>query len=134
MEDKRKHYLRTKAWRDSHRHPCAVCGKPIQEQSTYCAACKHRGERGPSWNGGTTITGDGYRRVFLPDHPDANQRGYVLEHRLVMERHLGRTLLPTEVVHHINGDKLDNRIENLMLFSDTSGHRQHHVCAAKGKA
>jgi hypothetical protein len=69
---------------------------------------------------------NGYIKIHCPEHPLADDKGYVLEHRLVMEAHLGRTLLPTEVVHHINGDKEDNRIENLMLFSDTADHTAHH--------
>ena len=78
------------------------------------------------WNGGRSIS-NGYVYIFCPDHPFANQRGYVAEHRLVMEAHVGRVLLPTEVVHHVNGTKDDNRIENLMLFSSTNEHTIHHA-------
>lgn len=55
--------------------------------------------------------------MFQPDSDMANGRGLVLEHRIVMAEHLGRPLLPTESVHHINGVKTDNRIANLELWA-----------------
>lgn len=90
------------------------------------------GEKNSRWHGGIQRDPRGYVRVYLPDHPHCNATGYVYEHRLVMEAHLGRTLLPTEVVHHINGIKDDNRIENLMLFSSNEGHASHHVQLKRG--
>lgn len=78
-----------------------------------------------NWKGGRRNC-RGYVLVWCPNHPHATHDGYVQEHRLVMEAHLGRTLLPTEVVHHINGIKDDNRIENLMLFSNKSDHVSFH--------
>ena len=67
----------------------------------------------------------GYVLVHMPDSPAANNKGYVLEHRVVMARSLGRDLLKHENVHHINGVRDDNRLENLELWNtyQPSGQR-----------
>lgn len=80
------------------------------------------GDKNPNWKGGRLIDKDGYILIYKPNHPNKNAIGYVREHRLVMEKKLKRLLKMTEVVHHINNIKDDNRIENLMLFKTRSEH------------
>jgi len=67
-----------------------------------------------------------YIRVRVEGHPLANHQGYVAEHRLMVEQSIGRYLEPGEVVHHINGDKHDNRLENLQLMT-AAQHSSHHM-------
>jgi hypothetical protein len=78
----------------------------------------------PNWNGGKHLDDDGYVLVYLPTHPYARspRRKYVLEHRLVMEKHLGRYLAPCEVVHHKDGDKQNNSLDNLELYPSNGCH------------
>lgn len=82
-------------------------------------------EQNGAWKGGRFIDGNGYVRVipFAEDLPVVKRlsSGYVLEHRLVMARALGRPLARRETVHHINGDPTDNRLENLQLRQGLHG-------------
>lgn len=89
------------------------------------AARNRVGKRASNWRGGKSITSDGYMRVYAPEHPNATNKT-VLEHRLVFEKHLGRYLEGHEIVHHINGDKLDNHIDNLELMGRAEHASLHH--------
>jgi hypothetical protein len=82
-----------------------------------------RGSESVNWKGGKTTDKRGYTYIKSPEHPFANARGYVFEHRLVMEKHVGRYLKTKEVVHHIDGDHSNNVIENLKLFPNQSAHK-----------
>ena len=75
-----------------------------------------KGSKNPRWKGGRKIDGYGYVHILKPNHPNAI-KGYVREHRLVMEKKIKRYLKKNEVVHHINGIKDDNRIKNLKLMT-----------------
>lgn len=68
----------------------------------------------------------GYAFLKSPEHPDANSRGYVREHRYVMAWHLGRALDKTEVVHHVDGNRLNNHISNLFLLKSDKEHGDLH--------
>lgn len=104
--------------------PVYIAAQP--EFTGLCRRCAHFGEASSVWKGGRKRNVQGYVLIKLePDHPfycmsDAN--GYVLEHRLVMGKQLGRPLRKDEIVHHINGKKDDNRPENLELLVE-----HHHV-------
>lgn len=87
--------------------------KKIKQPDTY-----HRGYI-TTWNG--------YKKVKAPlDHPGQDKKGYVMEHRLIVEEHLGRYLTDEEEVHHINHNKQDNRISNLQVLTKKE-HRRIHL-------
>ena len=116
---KRRAYI--KKWRakkvaSGHYGKCKVCdenlgrndGQKGRNKTGVCNNC-FRGENTPFWKGGY-INSDGYRVMRRGDG------GTILKHRQVMEKHLGRKLYKDETVHHLNGKRDDNRIENLELW------------------
>ena len=84
------------------------------------------GKRSANWKGGRLLRKDGYILLFRPDHPYADRDGYVLEHRLILEKEFGRILLPTEIVHHIDLDKQNNDPSNLKMFDNLGDHLAYH--------
>lgn len=85
--------------------------------SKSCGCLRNEQTRSRVWKGGNVAWGGGYRAVWMPDHPNAMKIGYVMEHKFIVSEHLGRPLLPHENIHHINGVRDDNRLENLELWS-----------------
>jgi hypothetical protein len=85
-----------------------------------------RGAQHYAWKGGrTTINGYAVRRV--PEHPRADANGYVYEHVLVVEAALGKWLRRTAAMHHVNGDKQDNRPQNLVACENNAYHMLLHL-------
>ncbi len=85
--------------------------------------CPSSGADNPAWKGGVYIDPrSGYRFRRVPNHPYAERNGYYQEHRLVVEQHLGRFLLPSEVVHHKDGNPANNDIGNLEVFASNGEH------------
>jgi len=119
---------------------CVDCGKQdwvlLREikELRRCRKCTHKymftkdhplykyaksWDKHPFWKGGRFVNGEGYVAVRLRKNDNyykmTNGNGYVLEHRLVMAQHLKRFLKSIEIVHHINGIRVDNKLENLVI-------------------
>jgi len=93
-----------------------VCGELIQQLSNNCITCHNKQKLG-KYRKYRYVTTGGYIYVRQNGHPRSDKnKGLVFEHIVVMEKRLGRYLLPNEQVHHKNGVKTDNRDENLELW------------------
>lgn len=101
-------------------------GKVISEEQRRMISeqnsCNFNGLNG---YGHTKNHNGGYVLAYVPKHPKAHTDGYVMLHTVLMERFLGRYLKPNEVVHHINHNRQDNRLENLKLMDKKEHMRMH---------
>ena len=114
---------------------CLNCGKKFKiwpsdlkyNRGKFCShSCRSSGKFNSHWIGGRRM-GHKYIRIWQPNHPYAQKEGYVFEHRLIMEKLIGRYLSLQEVVHHKNKNTKDNRPENLELFESDSLHRHFTI-------
>lgn len=117
----------------NHGLACKGCAKPVANTSRtlMCMACRSAHLRSQAKvSRATTAYGYTILRGHY-GHPNANERGHILEHTFVMAELLGRPLAPGENVHHINGVRDDNRPENLELWVTTqpSGQRPEDLVA-----
>lgn len=80
-----------------------------------------KGKDHTNWKGGREKK-NGYWYILFPEHPFCDSRGYIAEHRLIMEQKIDRYLESCEVIHHKNSIRDDNRIENLQLFDSHGNH------------
>lgn len=121
---------------------CEQCGaefwvarwqrEKVKNGGRFCSlTCKHDAQRGvvfhrPPNAGDVVRRADGYLLEWAPDHPGAHD-GRVLQHRLVIERHIGRPLADDEEVHHVNEIRDDNRPENLEVVKRGEHQRMHNL-------
>ena len=111
-----RHKLCPKCSKQTDRRPCQLCGRLKQRKSNVCRACYYQSKQYP-YSKKKHLNKNGYIYVYYKIHPYADKSGRVLQHRMVMEKKLGRYLFPFENVHHKNGIRNDNRIENLELWT-----------------
>lgn len=118
---------------------CEVCKKDMLKPkhdflvrknhfcSNKCHGIGNSAEKNSNWTGGRKYKASGHVLVYAPDNP-YNYKGFVPEHRLVVEKDIGRYLTKKELVHHINGIKDDNRIDNLVIVTK----EQHNLLHGRG--
>ena len=117
---------------------CKICGKEFKSficlpNNKYCSKkCSDKSRTK------IHIKKNGYLLVYKPDHPrtrvgNNGKYGYVLEHIIIVEKHLKKLLNDKEVIHHINENRADNRLENLYLFPSNSAHSKYHKLFRLGK-
>lgn len=109
--------------KEFYQYPCYI-KQGIKRCSRKCQGKYLSGENNPIYKRGYTVSG-GYKMICVN-----NEKVY--EHRYIMEQHIGRKLKPGEEIHHIDGNKMNNSINNLMLLT-MEEHKKFHRDKKTGK-
>ncbi|MBM9931837.1 hypothetical protein IPC339_29745 [Pseudomonas aeruginosa] len=125
---------------------CPICSNEFtkkRKEQRFCSQICRQRNNGKGRAGQKTglrqgaykqrLTKDGYLRMYAAKHPYANGRKEIHVHVMVMEMHIGRPISPGECVHHINGIKTDNRLENLQLMSFSEHSKEHNKELTKSR-
>lgn len=131
---------KTRRWGKTPINLCRTCDKNIsntgKRTQKFCSlecraiwqSATNRGIAHPRFKGKIAYgTKGGYWAVLSPHHPYADGKGYVMEHRLIMEKHFGRFLKPEEVIHHVDENPRNNVIENLRLMAKKDHDQLHSI-------
>jgi hypothetical protein len=122
---------------------CPICGNEIEkikkdglkakQCNRNCYTKNRTGKKRGNYK--YKIISKKYIYIYMPDHPKAigTRKLYVAEHRLIMEKSIGRYLTEKEIVHHKNENTLDNRIDNLQLMTNSEHSRYHRLKTKRGK-
>lgn len=120
----KKGHLVPKEWREKIR--LANKGKVLSIKTKEKMRLSHLGEKAWNWRNGKRKHSSGYILILRHEHPFCDSHGYVYEHRLVIEKHLGRYLKSSEEIHHL-GAKDDNRSQMLMAFVTKGIHKRFEM-------
>jgi hypothetical protein len=111
------------------KNPYKFCSRPCKSKE-IAKQCFPKGKKNPHWKGGETIVDGKYKFIYNTDPETYKKRRYLAEHRVVVEKHLGRKLEPGEHIHHLNGNTFDNRLSNLKILN-ASEHSKFHLNKTK---
>jgi hypothetical protein len=118
---------------------CDNCGNKIEKiikdwiKAKVCSHKCYAENRWRRWPYKHKIMINKYRYIYNPEHPRCINWFYVAEHRLVIEKHIWRYLLDTEIIHHIDGDTLNNNINNLQIMTASEHSILHCNFKKNGK-
>lgn len=103
-------------------------GRKLSKEHKARISGAQRGSSNSNWRGGISRYADNRVRIYDPDNPMSDSRGYVLRSRLVISEQLGKPLTEVEIVHHRDGDVTNDDRDNLALFASSADHtRFHHL-------
>jgi hypothetical protein len=122
--------------RNENKYCSRSCHNKAKPPSKGCKREPKYGSKNPAWKGGRyTEPVKGYVLILLPEHPRARKNGYVLEHILVAEAMLGRSLTDEEEVHHIDRNRANNDPSNLKVYASHLAHwmTEHYEDVARAR-